>query len=143
MLIYGEDDTVKQWVAHLIPHMVNGFGSCTAIGYTSGDRLIAGFVYHDYHAAFGTIQLSMAAISPMWAKREVIAEVLQYPFEQLKVYKVFTVMPVDNTKAIKVNAHIGFIQEAILAHQFGRKRHATMMRMLRPDYNRLFGADHG
>ena len=54
-----------------------------------------------------------------------------------------TATPADNTKALKVNAHIGFKQEAILAHQFGKKRHAVIMRLLQPDYNRLFGEDHG
>ena len=126
MLVYGHDDKIAKWTAGLIPH-VDEFEKYIGIGYLSNDRLIAGFIFNDYHSKFGTIQLSMAALSPMWARKEVIAEVLRYPFEQLGCY----------------NAHIGFRKEAILAHQFG-KRHCVMMRMLRPDYNRLFRKeDHG
>ena len=143
MLLYGHDDKIAEWTAGLIPH-VDEFEHYIGIGYLSNDRLIAGFIFNDYHSEFGTIQLSMAALSPMWARKEVIAEGLRYPFEQLGCYKVFTATPADNENAIKVNAHIGFRKEAILAHQFGKKRNCVMMRMLLPDYNRLFRKeDHG
>jgi RimJ/RimL family protein N-acetyltransferase len=140
MLIYGQDEFITKWVINQIPHVEN-FGPCITIGIGSKNRnkLLAGLVYHDYQKNNGTIQLSMASISPMWARREHIAEMLRYPFEQLGIYKVFTTTPEDNVSALKVNAHIGFKREAILAHQFGKKRHAVIMRMLRPDYDRLFG----
>ena len=84
-LVYGETERVAKWVADLIPH-ASDFGECVAIGCISDDGSpIAGFVYNDYYPAYGTIHLSMAAVSPMWAKRHIIAEVLQYPFKQLDV----------------------------------------------------------
>lgn len=85
----------------------------------------------------------MAAVSPMWARKEIVAELLSYPFEQLGVYKVFTAIPADNAMAIKVNSHVGLKREAVLAHHFGKKRHAVIMRMLRPDYDRLYGDLNG
>lgn len=143
MLVYGQDDLIAEWVHKLIPHAHTGFDPCTAIGYTTDSgKLIAGFIYNDYHPHFGTIGLTMAATSPMWARRAVIHEILSYPFQQLKVYKIATVTPLHNTKALSVNAHIGFKREAILAHHFGKKRHAVIMRMLHPDYIRLFGERH-
>lgn len=139
MLVYGEDATVAEWVRVMCPN-VPSFGPNTSIGYLNdADRLIAGFVYSDYRPENETIQLSMAAISPMWARREVIAEVLRYPFEQLGVYKVFTSTLPDNAKALKVNSKIGFKREAVLAHHFGRKKHCVVMRLLLPDYVKLFG----
>ena len=139
MLIYGHDEFIANWVADLIP-TVGTFGKCVTIGVPNdqGD-LIAGVVYNSYKPDFGTIELTMASISPMWARKETIAELLRYPFEQLECYKVYTITPAWNKKALKVNAHIGFVQEAILAHQFGKKKHAVVMRMLQPDYKRLFG----
>lgn len=138
MLVYGEDAYVAAWTADLIPH-VSDFGPCTALGVASGDRLIAGVVYHDYQPMFDTIQLSMAAVSPMWAKKENIRGLLKYPFEQLNCYRVWTATPIDNDPALKVNAHIGFKKEAISHSGFGKNRHAVIMRMLLPDYIRLFG----
>ena len=141
-LIYGEDEYVSAWTANLIPHVID-FGPCIAIGVQSKGRLIAGIVYNEYQPQYGIIQLSMAAVSPMWARKEIIAELLRYPFEQLGVYKVFTAIPADNAMAIKVNIHVGLKREAVLAHHFGKKRHAVIMRILRPDYDRLYGERNG
>lgn len=140
-LVFGADAEVARWVADHIPD-VDDFGPCTAIGVAT-DRLIAGTVFHDYQPKFGTIQLSMAATSPIWARREIIAGLLSYPFEQLGCFKVSTITAHDNNRALKVNEHVGFKREAILAHQFGKKRHAVVMRLLRPDYLRLYGGSHG
>lgn len=145
-LLTGFDDDVARWVAERIPHVGEaGFhGPSAGIGVVGrGGDLIAGIVYHDYQPAFGTIQLSMAADSPMWARRENIAGLLRYPFEQLGVFKVWTATPIDNEAALRVNLHIGFIKEATLAHQFGRKRHGVICRMLMPDYRRIYGGQHG
>jgi len=138
LLLFGHDADVSTWVADHIPH-VTEFGPCAAIGIVSRETLIAGVVYHDFQPAFRTIQLSMAAVSPMWARRENIAGLLHYPFRQLGAFKVWTMTPFDNQPALKVNLHIGFKREAILAHQFGPKRHGIVCRMLEPDYERLYG----
>lgn len=143
-LVYGHDAQVAEWVAGHIPDVgQDGFsGPVAAIG-VGTDHLIAGMVYHDWQRKFGTIQLSMAAASPMWARREIIHGLLAYPFDQLGCFKVWTATAIDNEKALKVNTHVGFKREAILAHQFGHKRHAVIMRLLRPDYARLYGDAHG
>jgi RimJ/RimL family protein N-acetyltransferase len=138
VLIYGEDEYIAAWVADKLPH-VDGFGKSTAIGIVSEDKLIAGCVYHDWRKKSNVIQMSIASISPMWARKENIHGLLEYPFEQLGCYKVFAATLLENEHALKVLAHIGFTREAILAHQFGKKQHAVINRMLRPDYDRLFG----
>ena len=139
MLIYGQDEIVSKWVAEKCPN-VTDFGANTSIGWTdNAGNLKAGFVFSEYRPDCETVQLSMAATSPMWARKETIKEVLRYPFEQLKVYKVFTSTLPDNLKALKVNSRIGFKREAVLAHHFGRKKHCVIMRLLLPDYARLFG----
>lgn len=143
-LIYGHDAAVAQWVAQHIPDVLDdGFsGPVAAIGIAT-DHLIGGMVYHDYQPKFGTIQLSMAATSPIWARWPIIHALLSYPFDQLGCFKVWTATAADNEKALKVNTHVGFTREAILAHQLGHKRHAVIMRMLRPDYLRKYGDAHG
>ncbi|HAC57210.1 MAG TPA: hypothetical protein DCF73_02500 [Rhodobiaceae bacterium] len=101
--------------------------------------MLAGVVYHDYQPEYGTIQLSMASDNPMWARRRIINGLLAYPFHQVGVNKIWTATPHDNELALRVNRHIGFKPEATLAHHFGMKRHAVICRMLRTEYDRLFG----
>lgn len=139
-LLFDRDAEIAAWVAERIPHVGSrGFGPCTAIGVVSGDQLIAGVVYHEYQPDFETIELSMAAENPMWARKMTICGLLAHPFIQLGVYKVWTATPIDNKAALRVNEHIGFKREGVLAHHFGRKRHAVICRMLQPDYRRIYG----
>ena len=140
-LLYGRDAEVAAWVAALIPHVgTDGFaGPHSAIGVAANGKLIAGVVYHDWQRKFATMQLSMAAVSPMWARREIMAGLLAYPFVQLGVFKCWIACPSDGKHALDTWDHVGFKREGVLAHQFGRKRHAVMMRMFKPDFDRLFG----
>ena len=141
-LLFGFDPGVAAWVCERIPH-VRDFGPCAAIGVMTGGRLVAGVVYHDYQPDFGSVQLSMAADSSTWARRELIAGLLHYPFEQLGCWSVFTLTPEDNKKAVKVNEHIGFKKKTILPHAFGKKRHAVFCQMLKPDYIDRYGDLNG
>lgn len=141
-LIYGEDEKVKNWIISKIEY-VHKLDPCAAIGVGSKDRLIAGVAYHDYQKQCAVIQISMAAISPMWAKRVLIHELLRYPFEQLDCFKIMISVKLDNIKALNTFSSIGFRQEAVLGHSYGKGQHAVIMRMLKPDYNRMFGKDNG
>lgn len=143
MLIYGHDRAIAEWVLERVPERPD-FGPCVAIGVPNKDhtRLIAGVVYHFYQPHHGVIELSMAAESPMWARHDVISELLAYPFKQLGCYKVFTCTDIANEKALRVNYHIGFTREAVLAHQFGKNRHCVICRLLQPEYDRKYGARH-
>lgn len=138
--LYGEDEKVGNWIIDKIDDMHQlDFDKCVTIGVVSGDKLIAGVVYHDYQKCYGTIQLSMAAVSPMWAKGVIIHELLRYPFEQLNCYKIMISIRLGNIKALKTVKHIGFVQEAILSHVYGKNRHAAILQFLEPDYNQIFG----
>ena len=135
--LYGADNTVKNWIIDKIDY-VHKLDPCVTIGVISSDRLIAGVAYHDYQSQYGVIQMSMAAISPMWAKKRIINRLLRYPFEQLNCYKVIINIRMDNIKALRIFKKIGFKQEAVLHHNYGVNQHAVIMRMLKPDEDRGF-----
>lgn len=136
-LLYGHDKLVTKWVIDRVDSL-HRLECCVAIGVSSGSKLIAGVVYHDYQPEARIIQMSMAAISPMWAKKEIIWKLLQYPYDQLDCFKILLSISVDNIKALKTMKHIGFVQEAILNHNYGKDKHAVILGMLKPDYQRKF-----
>jgi hypothetical protein len=139
-LLYGCDDYVADWTAERIPHMNGrGFGPCGAIGVTSGDRLIAGIVFHNYQPDYHSIEASMAAESPMWARPLHMARILGYPFRQLGCWMCYTTTPIDGLVIIKINEHLGFVRKTIFPHALGRKRHAILCQMTQPE----FEARHG
>lgn len=129
---------VTAWVAERCPDMVGGFPNGVALGVISDNKLLAGVVYSDYYRKFGTMQLSIASDNPMWARREVITELLSYPFKQLNIFKCWITVCSDNEKCLKMVKHVGFKQEAVLSHQYGFKRHANILRMYQYEYKQLY-----
>lgn len=136
-LLIGYSKQISEWVKSKIS-TVYDFGPCEAIGVIQKDKIIAGVVYHEYRPTCQSIQISMAAVSPMWARKTIIAQLLKYPFEQIGVYRVYTATPISNTMALKVNEHIGFVREAVCNSMYGMGRHGVLMRFLKPDYNKLY-----
>lgn len=139
VLIFGQDELLADWAAHQIPHVGDaGFGPCSVIGVAAGNDPAAEFyaacVYHDYNPQGRTISISMAARSAKWATRGVIRALLHYPFEQLRVFKVWLSIPADNARALRFNLGIGMIQESVLRHHFARGRHAVIVSMTEPEY---------
>ena len=142
-LLYDRDKEVADWVAERIPDVAeayNNFGDCKAIGVLSDRRrIICGVVFHDYAPIAETMQLSIAASNPMWARKETIKRLLSYPFEQLNIFKCWIAIPHDNLMSLRMTDHIGFKHEAIMRHQFGKGRHAVLKRMFKPNYEELYG----
>lgn len=143
VLRFDRSPQFAAWAAHRIAH-VNGnggsFGPCQAIGVASGPdddaTLYAVVVFHDYQKLTKTIQFSAAARSPKWATPGVLRAMLHYPFQQLGVYKLWGAIPSDNERALRFNFGIGMRQDGTLRHHFGHKRHAVIVSMIQPEYQR-------
>lgn len=135
-LVFGKDEQVAAWVARRLPHVGDaGFGPCRAIAIVNGTRPLGAIVYHDFQPLHGTCQISMATISPLWAKKQTIRDLLAVPFLQYDCRKVWTCIPSDNTRAIGFNEHIGMTCEGKLRHHFGPKRAAWIFGMMRHEYD--------
>ncbi len=134
-LIFGQDKAVAEWTMRRIPYM-NEIGPFTAIGVARDGVPVAGVIYHGYDKKFDTMMMSIAADTPRWAQRGVLLGLLHYPFEQLRVRKLWAIVASSNKRALRFDKGIGFTQEAILARHFG-KDHAVVLRMFRADYEKF------
>lgn len=135
-LIFGQDERVAAWAARQLPHVGEaGFGLCRAVAIVSGsDQPLGAIVYHDYNRQYGTVQISMATVSPMWAQPQTIRDLLAIPFDQYRCNKVWTCIPADNKRAQRFNAGIGMVREGVLRDVFGRKRNGFVYGMLAHEY---------
>lgn len=145
-MIFGHDKALSDWVQARIPHMRNGFGPSRAIGVADGEdetsKFFAAVVYHNYVEQAGgwkTCEVSIAAATPRWAQKGIIRALLSVPFEQYGVDKLYSLMLKDNDRAIKLNLGIGFRQEAVLRHHFGKGQHAVVTSMIGKEYRKLYG----
>lgn len=143
-LVQNDGKAVAAWVAQRIPFVgVRGFGQCSAIGVVDKNgKAVCGVVYHDWQPQFGTMAFSIAADSPRWAQRSIIAQLFAYPFVQVQVNKLWTATPSSNEAALRLCKGVGMTREAVLAHHFG-KDHAIINRMMRKDFMRLYGEKIG
>jgi len=91
--IYGEDKSVAQFVAQLIPHIdPAGFpANATAIGITDADnRPLAGIVFYDHSRPAGTVNIAAAArpSAHFWFSRETMRHAMGYAFDVLRCQMV-------------------------------------------------------
>jgi hypothetical protein len=85
-LLYGASEQVCLWVAERIKDVLYDFEKAQAIGVLDDTgRLMCGVVYSDYRPECGTMQLSIASSNPMWARKEIITQLLAYPFIDLNM----------------------------------------------------------
>jgi len=126
-LVYGADEAVAIWVSSQIPGIADfhtrrdaeGNRLFHSIGVSDGDKLVAGVVYHNYYPEARAIEISMAAITPIWAKKEIIAGLLHYPFVTLDCQRITTLTPANNKRALRFNEHIGFKREGLVRRGYG------------------------
>lgn len=146
-LIFGKDEVLGRWCASQIPHVgsVDRFGPFTAIGVAENDspgaRLFGVMVFHNYHPEYQWCEISGAANSPKWASKQTLRQLLGYPFYQLGCYLVQTVTPHTDERTIGLNRAMGFKQDGILCHRFGRGVHAVVCTLRVGRYERIYQSE--
>lgn len=82
------------------------------ISVTSGGKLLGGVTYDGF--LHRSVQMHVASFSPKWLTREMLWLVFDYPFNQLKVERVFGPVASTNKKAIAFDEKIGFTEHTRL-----------------------------
>lgn len=138
-LVVNHDAEVAAFVARLMPLELPEFAKFTAIGVVDGTQLVAGVVFSDWRPEFGTIELSGAATDPRAFSPKIIRAIGSYPFEALDCFRVWARTATANKRARKFLLGLGFKEEGVNAHHYGAKRHAVMLRVLKPEWQLKWG----
>ncbi len=132
-----ENVALAAWCADHIPHVgAAGFGAAQAIAVLRGNAIAAVAVFHDWQPEFGTLQCSLASVTPRWATPAAVRALLRYAFVTAGANKLWTATPHDAVRVLRFLAGIGLKPEATLKSHFGHKRHAVICRMMRSDWQR-------
>jgi hypothetical protein len=121
--VYGHDQVVADFVAHLIPHCRRGFGAhAKAIGVIDDGILIAGIVYYNYDPEAAIIEIAGAALPKTgWLTRGTIARMYGYPFLQVGCQMVVQRTPADDERLLGMLAAYDYSFVKI-PRLFGRDR---------------------
>lgn len=84
--------------------------------YSDDDRLLGGTLYTDYWG--GSVGCHFAGFAPNWINREILWLGFDYPFNQLKVRKVFGMIPEWNVQSRNTALRLGFKIEVLVADVF-------------------------
>jgi RimJ/RimL family protein N-acetyltransferase len=121
-LVLDQPAAVTAWVAERIPQMAGAadFGPATAIGVVSEDgRALGGVVFHNYQPRFRNIEGSFASETPRWLTRNLIRQILSYPFDQLSCQRLTAITPKRAHAARAFLDHFGFKREGVVRRGFG------------------------
>jgi RimJ/RimL family protein N-acetyltransferase len=121
-LIWDRPSDVAAWVASQIPQMSGGhdFGACQAVGVIGEDgRLLGGIVFHNWQAGFRNIEVSFASSTSRWLTRNLLRQILAYPFDQLQCQRITALTPKKNAQARKFLDGFGFKREGVVRRGFG------------------------
>jgi len=107
-LVYGADAAIERWVAQRLP-WVDGFGGASAIGVARGGEVVAGVVYANFRRS--SIEVSIAADDPRWARKGVLRALFAYPFVQLGCRRITCLIPAKNEQSLRLCQGLGFSVE--------------------------------
>lgn len=74
-------------------------------------NLIGGVVFENYN---GNSVLMHCAGEGAWINKEFLRVAFGYAFNQLKVHKIIGLVDSTNDKALRLDKHLGFVQEAVI-----------------------------
>lgn len=137
-LLEGHDADVAAFVARFSPIeqpvWEPGF---RAFGVIRDDgALIAGVVFSGWRPAFATVELSGVALSHYAFRPRIQIALGEHAFGKLEAFRVWSRTSLENKPARAMLKHLGFIEEGVEGHWYGKGRHAVRMRLIKPDWER-------
>ena len=94
-------------------------GNYCAIGVMDKNRLVAGFVYHDWNPEYKTISMTLSSTSPRWCNRRIIDGLLNYPFVELGVQRITVLVNENNPASLRLAEGVGFKRESVIERGAG------------------------
>lgn len=141
-LLFGHDQVVLDFVAERAPiERPTWRDVACAVGILRGDgALIGGVVFSEYRPNFATCEISVAGASSLLASTQIVRELGALAFGQLGSYRIFARTSDRNDRAKRALRGLGFKQEGIKVHFFGRGHHAADWRVIRPEFETRWGS---
>jgi L-amino acid N-acyltransferase YncA len=101
-------ESVAEWVSGRTGCAIPNFGSALGMTNAAGD-LVAGVMYEGFTGA--SVTATIAIDKGVIVGKEFMRVIFQYPFEQLKVRKLFAFIAEANKPSIAFVKRVGFVEE--------------------------------
>ncbi len=139
-LLIGESERIGRFVAERSPVEKPDFSNSIGIGIVRSDgELAAGIVFSSWQPDCRRIELSGAVDDPRVLSTRILRSLGEYVFGQLNVYRLWAKTSKDNRRTLRWLEGIGFIREGTMAGFYGPERHAVILRVLAPEWQKRWG----
>lgn len=127
-VLYGEDETVGKFVMERTGVSINGY---SALGVVRDERLIAGVIWHNYRGH--DIEATIASDTPNWAFPSTLRRLFAFPFVQLGVVRVTSIVSRENKASRRFCEGLGFKLEGVCRQGMDGKTDAMIYGCLRDE----------
>lgn len=134
-LAVDHNRAAEGWLQERIPHIRGGsIGAARYAMVMRNGKIAAMVAFHQFDGLAQTMQLTMAADDPRWCTKSTVATLLAYPFHTCNINKLYTSIPGDNARAIRVNEGLGLKRDGELPDMYGPGRSAVIYGMTKADW---------
>lgn len=110
-LVFDEKHRVSAWVAKRVGQQ-SSWGDFYAMGAEHKGQLTAGLVFNGFTNSNATVHMAVSRPSKLFA--EMLDHGVAYAFDTCKLLRLTALVEESNTRALRLNRHIGFQDEAVL-----------------------------
>ena len=137
-LIFDDKDRVGEWVAEKVDQ-VSSWGDFYAMGAEVKGEIVSGVVFNNFNESNSTCHIAVSKPNRLFL--ELLDHAYGYAFGQCGLKRLTGLVASDNHKALKLDKHIGFVEEGMM-RQAGRQGQDIIMLVLWPE-NYYKGQIHG
>lgn len=110
-LIFDDKERVGAWVAEQVVQEAE-WGSYYAMGAEVDGELVSGIVFNNFNECNATAHIAVSKPNKLFL--ELLDHAFLYAFETCGLRRLTGLVEADNSKALKLDKHIGFLQESIM-----------------------------
>ena len=110
-LVFDDKKRVGAWVAEEVQQR-SEWGSFYAMGAETDGQLVSGIVFNNFNECNATCHIAVSKPTKLFL--ELLDHGFKYAFETCGLRRLTGLVEADNSKALKLDKHIGFIEEAVM-----------------------------
>jgi len=110
-LLFKDKERVGAWVSERTGHLVP-WGSFYAMGAETNGQITSGVVFNNFNESNATCHIAVSKPNKLFL--ELIDHAIKYAFELCKLRRLTGFVAETNSKALRLDKHIGFVEEGVM-----------------------------
>ncbi len=125
-LVFDESERVGEWVAEQVEQL-SSWGGFYAMGAEKDGQIVGGVVFNNFNGSNATAHIAVSKPNKLFL--ELLDHAFLYAFETCKLRRLTGLVDADNSKALKFDKHIGFVEEGVMkqAGSDGQDKHILVL----------------